>query len=613
VLLLFATLRDLWRLLDRRGRWIAGFLVLLLVVSGAMEMASVFFLFGYLGALSETDSGTGLMSRFYRALAGGFEGTAFTVVAGLVLIAIFVFKNVFGLLTSFFLMRFAMKRYERIGTRLFEGYLNSRFEVFKLKGTVVPNQVLLSISNVFGSGFNPALEALSDIAIVVTMLAAMMFVVEPWLVVIAGLTLGIAGGLFLGLTRRISRQLGERRIAASQSIAYILADGLEGLIDTRLGNLQASIVGRYGRAAAEFALVDRRARALDMTPRTLNEMLLACGIVLAAIYFSSAPGGLQAALPVLAVMGFAGLRVTGAMSRLAMALQRMREGEAERQRLMTAINDTAPAILLGASARSKDDYLLEDRPLPVGHRGRLTDRITVDHISFSYPQSEDLAINDVSLEIPRGSFVGLCGPSGGGKSTLALIIMGLMRPQKGQVLCDDWDVFRHPRAWHANIGYVSQLMYVSPQSVRANVAFGYPPEEIDDARVWQALELAALADVIRERPAGLDTLLGHDGGLVSGGQRQRLVIARALYRDPDVLVFDEATAALDTHTEDEITAAINRLSGIKTVICIAHRLSTIQDADCIHVVEKGRIVGSGTYAELAESSTAFRRIARKRT
>ena len=610
MVLLFSTLRDLWRLLDNRGKWLACFLVFMLMISGAMEMGSVFFLFGYIAALSDIDAGSYPVSHVYRILADGLDGMAFVAVAGLAMIFAFALKNAVGLLTSFYLMRFAMKRYEWIATRLFEGYLNTRFEIFTKRGSLVPQQVLASVSGVFQSSFNPALEAMSDIAIIATMLGTLMLVLDPLPVIVAGSALGLGGGFFLATTRRLSRELGARRIEAQSGLAHTVLDGFRGLIDTRLGNLQGMVVARFARRAGEFALVDRRARALDLTPRALNEMLLACGVVAAALYFSSSPDGIQGALPVLAVMGFAGLRLTSAMSRLASALQRMREGEPARERMMAAIEDTAPALLDGGTARAADDYLAEDEPLPAGCSGHLVDRIAVEGVSFTYPDATEPAIRDVSLEIPRGSFVGLCGPSGGGKSTLALIIMGLIRPQQGRVLCDGWDVFRHPRAWHANIGHVGQAPFISPRSVRENVAFGFEPAEIDDARVWRALEMASLADVIRNRPEGLDADLGTEGALISGGQRQRLIIARALYRNPDVLVFDEATAALDTHTESEVTAAISRLSGEKTVICIAHRLSTIRDADVIHVVEAGRIVASGTYAELAETSPAFQKIAR---
>jgi ABC-type bacteriocin/lantibiotic exporter with double-glycine peptidase domain len=184
-----------------------------------------------------------------------------------------------------------------------------------------------------------------------------------------------------------------------------------------------------------------------------------------------------------------------------------------------------------------------------------------------------------------------------------------MKPQTGSILCDGWSVFEHIRKWHANIGYVGQALYIAGRSVRENVAFGCPPEQIDDDKVWRALELASAADFVRALPGGLRTDLREAGSILSGGQRQRIVIARALYKDPDVLFFDEATAALDNVTEQEITNAITRLSGEKTVICVAHRLSTIRGSDTIYMVEGGSVVASGSYDELLATSDGFRAMA----
>ncbi|HSG35520.1 MAG TPA: ATP-binding cassette domain-containing protein, partial [Sphingomonadaceae bacterium] len=250
-----------------------------------------------------------------------------------------------------------------------------------------------------------------------------------------------------------------------------------------------------------------------------------------------------------------------------------------------------------------------DLPLPAGASPTLADAIRLEGVSFTYPEAASAAIDNVSLAIPAGSFTAFCGPSGGGKSTLALIIMGLLRPQAGTVTCDGWEIQRHLSAWHSQIGYVGQSPFISGRSVRENVALGLRPEEIDDEAVWQALEAAAIADFFRGKPRRLETPLGEEGGLLSGGQRQRVAIARALYRHPAVLVFDEATAALDTATEREVSEAIARLRGDRTVIAIAHRLTTIEAADTIHLVEGGRIVASGRYEELLGDNEKFRDLA----
>jgi len=370
------------------------------------------------------------------------------------------------------------------------------------------------------------------------------------------------------------------------------------------------MVNRYAESASGFALADRRARALEMVPRALNEILLATGIVLAAVYFAATSGGLEGALPVLAVLGFAGLRITAAMSRLSENLQRIRECEPARHRLMETVREATPGLISREPGPAPQSYLGDDRPLPEGLPGRLTERITFDRVTFAYPETEEPALRDVALQIPRGTYIGVCGPSGSGKSTLALTLIGMLRPQSGRVLCDGWNVYDHVRTWHDNIAFVGQTPFIAPRSVRENVAFGYHRNDIDDARVWRALEVAALADIVRSRKDGLDAMLGEEGVTLSGGQRQRLSIARALYRDPEILVFDEATAALDNITEAEVSAAIGAVRGEKTVVVIAHRLATIRGCDEIHYMEDGRVLASGTYDGLEKHCPPFRQMAR---
>jgi len=296
------------------------------------------------------------------------------------------------------------------------------------------------------------------------------------------------------------------------------------------------------------------------------------------------------------------------MSRINRSYQRLKQKNERFNKRLEQLERLTPRVL-GSADVEVPSYLSEEKPLPPGRSARLEREITLRKVTFRYPQSKRPAVRSLSLTIEKGSFVSFCGESGGGKSTIALLIMGLLRPQSGAVLCDDWSVFEHIRAWQRNIGYVGQVPYIARATVRENVAFGVDPSEISDDRVWAALEMASARSFVEQLPGKLDAPLSRTGRL-SGGQRQRIVIARALYHDPEIIVFDEATAALDNITEQEITEAALRLRKQKTVICIAHRLSTIEQSDVIHLVEKGRIVASGTYSALLEDNEQFQRLAR---
>ena len=217
------------------------------------------------------------------------------------------------------------------------------------------------------------------------------------------------------------------------------------------------------------------------------------------------------------------------------------------------------------------------------------DALHVKKVTYAYPNSEVNVLNEECI-IPKGKTVALIGSSGAGKTTLADIILGLLSPQRGKILVDDIDVFKNLNLWHKNIGYIPQVIYLSDDTIRNNVAFGVHEDKIDDEAVKTALKKAQLWEFIDTLPDGLDTIVGDRGVRLSGGQRQRIGIARALYHDPEILVLDEATSALDNETETAVMEAIESLQGSKTMLIIAHRLTTIRNADIIYEVGEGKVV-----------------------
>ena len=220
---------------------------------------------------------------------------------------------------------------------------------------------------------------------------------------------------------------------------------------------------------------------------------------------------------------------------------------------------------------------------------QLRNRIELKDIVYAYPNTDTLIFDHADMEIPYGKSIGIMGPSGAGKSTIVDILLGLLKVHEGQILCDGDNVFENYPAWLAQIGYIPQSIYLVDEPIRNNIAFGIADDEIDDNRIWQVLEEAQLKEFIQTLPEGLDTTIGDRGVRLSGGQRQRLGIARALYHNPEILVFDEATSALDNETEAAVMEAINSFHGKKTMVIIAHRLNTIEKCDMIYKVEGGKI------------------------
>lgn len=221
---------------------------------------------------------------------------------------------------------------------------------------------------------------------------------------------------------------------------------------------------------------------------------------------------------------------------------------------------------------------------------RFKEKLQLVDIYFKYQSRDEMVINGVNITIEKGTSVAFIGSSGSGKTTLSDIILSLLKPQRGQILMDGIDVEKLGGKWNRIIGYVPQSIYMTDATIRRNIAFGIAEEEIDDEKVWKALEMAQLKEFVEKLPMKLDSLVGEWGVQFSGGQRQRIAIARALYMEPEILVLDEATAALDTETETAVMEAIEALQGYKTLIIVAHRLTTIRNCDKIYEIKDGKAI-----------------------
>jgi ABC-type multidrug transport system fused ATPase/permease subunit len=234
--------------------------------------------------------------------------------------------------------------------------------------------------------------------------------------------------------------------------------------------------------------------------------------------------------------------------------------------------------------------------------------ITIDHVSFRYPDASEAVFDDLTLVIPQNRTTAFVGSSGAGKSTLLDLILGLQEPTSGVIRCGDRSVMDDKASWYASLGVVPQDVFITNDTLLANIAFGIDRINVDETRVRDVAELAQLSDLIAGLPEGMNTVLGERGVRLSGGQRQRLGLARALYRDPSVLILDEATSALDNVTEHEITETLRGLGGSLTVLIVAHRLSTVRHADNLVFLQDGGVEAQGTFSTLREHNVDFARL-----
>jgi ATP-binding cassette subfamily C protein len=334
---------------------------------------------------------------------------------------------------------------------------------------------------------------------------------------------------------------------------------------------------------------------LQALPSTVLETALVLFIVSFLIVTILSGGSATEVLPVLGMFAYVGFRLKPSLTQIVDGVNAIRYSAA-------AIEDVHNDLLRAESW----SQLHHQTSAPIA----LERAIELDGVVFRYPGASVPALAGIDLVINKGTSVGFVGPTGGGKSTLLDVIIGLLDPDEGTVRIDGVDIRTARNSWLQLVGIVSQVNFLLDTSLRRNIAFGVPVENINDDRLTEVLALAKLDEFVASLPAGVETEVGERGVRLSGGQRQRIAIARALYSDPAVIVLDEGTAALDNQTEAELMTMLARYREMRTLLMVAHRLSTVRNCDVIHVVDAGRIVASGGYEELESGSKHFKNLAR---
>jgi ATP-binding cassette subfamily C protein len=412
------------------------------------------------------------------------------------------------------------------------------------------------------------------------------------------LSLGGVYGILNIYTRVKLKKKGAERLDADTRRFRTVTEALSGIKITRVMGIESFFIDQYSIHSREFAKAIVFAKSIEKLPFYLMESIVFGGLVLFIVIALSRGGDVGVIIPLVSLYAFAGKRLMPALQTIYSSITQIYYSQAILDKIY---NDM---IVEEESERtSPETPLQEDIPF---HRS-----IFLRDIQFRYAANTRDIIDHLNLEIPKGSVVGFAGSTGSGKTTLVDIILGLLSPGHGRVMIDDTLLTpENASAWRRKLGYVPQDIYLSDDTIRNNIAFGVAEDRIDEERVRQAAEIAALDAFILTLPERYDTVIGERGVRLSGGQRQRIGLARALYRNPEVLVLDEATSSLDGTTEEAVLNAIRNASKARTVIMIAHRLNTLKDCDTIYIMEEGRFSARGTYEDLLHGNKTFMSMAK---
>lgn len=495
------------------------------------------------------------------------------------LIAVFVIKNLYAVLQIYVQNTFISHNRNRMIARVMAEFLNRPYEdylgadiptVFRLTDSDIPQTYTL-LTNLLSL----ASEVIVSVSIFIFLLIQDVKMTLFIIAVFAVLTVFIIKVFKPRLNR-----IGTRNQALQSRIAKWRIQAIYGLKDVKVLNREEFFVRNYFETGKEGANVNRTYAVLNAIPRLLIETIFMSSVLTFILFFLKGGGDINAMLTTLTAFAVAAIRVLPSINRINTYIT-------EIAYMQPCLDYVYENLQIGMK---NDQKLAERRANGQKEKLTLNDRIELNNISFHYPDSKQNIFTKAHMEIKKGQSVGVMGPSGAGKSTIVDILLGLLHAQEGEITCDGVDIFKNYESWLAQIGYIPQAIYLIDESIRANIAFGIDEDKIDEKRIWEALEEAQLADFVRSLPEGLETSIGDRGVRISGGQRQRLGIARALYNNPEILVFDEATSALDNDTEAAVMDAVNSFHGKKTMVIIAHRLNTIANCDVIYKVENEQLV-----------------------
>lgn len=564
-------------LLDRKQKLSMVGLMFLMIIGAFLQTAGVGMLVQVVSVVIDPESveKSGIVRSFYDFL-GCQDFQTFSVTVMALLIGVFIVKNIFLFVQLKLTFGFVYKNQFATSERMMRNYLRRGYEYFLNADTAVVQRSITSDVNNMYALVLALLQLMSD-GVVSLFVVAFCFVTNGVMTVLLGAALVVLMLAVKKVLKPIMHKAGEDNQNYYSGLFKWISQTVQGIKEVKIACREQYFVDEYCKCGAGYVNAVQKNSLYNNIPKLLIETVCIAVMVTYMIVLTVSGTSAENMLEVLSTLAAAAFVLLPAVNRINNQINAIAYAEpcfmSVSDNLQEEINDANVDMSFAAVDQKK----LEIRK-----------SIELKDIVYAYPNTDRLIFDRANLTIPIGASVGLVGTSGAGKSTIVDILLGLLEVQEGHICADGIDVKSQYRSFLKNIGYIPQMIFMLDDTIRRNIAFGIPDEEIDERRVWEVLEEAQLDEFVRSLPEGLETGIGERGIRLSGGQRQRIGIARALYHDPEILILDEATSALDNDTEKAIMDSINRFQGRKTLIIIAHRLQTIEKCDLVYRVENGQ-------------------------
>jgi ATP-binding cassette, subfamily B, bacterial PglK len=581
------TFKKLLFLITAQERKRGVLLLIMILIMALLDMIGVASILPFTTVLVNPtliETNTILIKMFQISTNFGVENNQqFLAALGILVFVLLTTSLAFKALTTYAQIRFIHMRGYSIGKRLFEGYIKQPYSWFlDNHSSELGKNILSEISQVVGGGINPLIELIAKGAVAITIIT-LLIITDPKLALIVGFTLSAAYGLLYYFIRNFLTKIGKERMKSNKLRFGIVSEAFGATKEVKVGGLEQVYINRFSDSAFTYARATSFSHFISNLPRFALEAVAFGGILLIMIFMIMKTGSFNNALPIVSLYIFAAYRLMPALQKIYSSFTQL--------------------TFIGPVLNSLTDDINSLKSQNINHNNvnlSLNRKIFLKNIYYNYPNSSRTALENIDIVIPAKNTVGFVGPTGSGKTTTVDIILGLLEAKKGTLEIDGQSITKeNTRAWQRSIGYVPQNIYLSDDTIAANIALGVDTKDINHEIVEKVSKIANLHEfVVNELPEKYLTSIGERGVRLSGGQGQRIAIARALYHNPQILILDEATSALDNQTEKVVMDAVNKLNKEMTIIIIAHRLNTVKNCDIIFKFDKGKIIGQGTFNEL---------------
>lgn len=572
-------IRNLNKIFNIRQKIILIVFMFLMVIGALLETLGVSLILPLVSAILDMDKI--LQNQYAQAIYNFLKlenSNQFIIFLLVALIFVYIFKNIYLALVNYLELKFVYTNQRIVAGNVLKRYLRKPYEYYLYASTGTIMRVL-GTDVIYVFRMLTCILQIASECIVLVCIFLFLFISDAVMTAFMAVLLGTVLAVIYFFFRPRCQRLGEINMSCLAGMNQCQIQAFTCIKEVKVMHKEDYFINTYNQMGKTMASTGLKGDMYGLLPKYLIEAFSITGILLFLVISILAGGDIQGIVSNVAVFAFAAFRLMPSANRISAYLNSC-----------ASYKPSLVSLVENAGGDLKEQDVAANEKLDEVPVMRVKDSVKVKNLTFKYPNTSKYIFKQANMEIPAGKSVGIVGSSGAGKTTVVDILLGLLEMESGTIYADGYDIKNNYLGWLANIGYIPQMINMLDGSIKENVAFGVEKADIDEKRVDEVLKEAQMDSFIASLPKGINTKIGERGVRISGGQRQRIGIARALYSNPDLLIFDEATSALDNETEAAIMDAINSFRGKKTMIIIAHRLETIEECDMIYRVEDGKIV-----------------------